>query len=58
MGTVISYLYRDESGQGVVEYALIIAIIALALASALNATGTELKAFFNDFKGRMQEISR
>ncbi len=37
----------DESGQGMVEYALILAFIALAVFFALGQLGTEVVALFD-----------
>jgi len=53
MSTVWAGLIRDESGQGMVEYAFIVAAVALIVVSALTAVGTELRTFFNDFATRL-----
>jgi pilus assembly protein Flp/PilA len=39
---------RDESGQGLVEYALILLLIAIALIVAVTFLGTSLLASLND----------
>jgi len=38
---------RHQKGQGMVEYALIIALIAIALVAALTAFGGGLQKFYN-----------
>ena len=38
---------EEEAGQGMVEYALIIAFIALVVIGALRLVGNELVDFFN-----------
>ena len=57
MSAVVCRLLEDESGQGMVEYALVIAFIAFAVYSALSAMGGGVKAFFNDFATKLAEIS-
>ena len=39
---------RTEAGQGMVEYALILALIALAAVVALGLVGTQVTNFFTD----------
>ena len=50
-------LWDEESGQGMVEYALVIGLIALAVFSALTAVGGDLKAFLNDFSTKLADIT-
>jgi pilus assembly protein Flp/PilA len=40
-------LRRDEDGQGLVEYALIIALVSVALILVLQALGTSITGVFN-----------
>ena len=40
--------FEEESGQGIVEYALIIASIALLVIVALSGIGERLVLFFED----------
>ena len=40
--------FKDESGQGMVEYGLIIALIAIAVIGALTALGPAVKGIFNN----------
>ena len=39
----------NEEGQGLVEYSLIILLIALVVIGGLTLVGTNVAAFFNDF---------
>lgn len=39
-------LLRDDSGQGLVEYALIIALMALGLTLALTSLRNDIRDFF------------
>lgn len=41
----------DETGQGLVEYALILVLIAVVTIAALTALGTNLIGLFNDIAG-------
>lgn len=38
---------KDESGQDLVEYALIVALIALAATAGMNTLATKINAAFN-----------
>ncbi len=38
--------FKDESGQGMVEYGLIIALVAIAAIVALKALGPKISALF------------
>jgi len=40
-------LWRDESGQGLVEYALIIALVAIAVIAALALPGGRIGNIFD-----------
>lgn len=40
-------LINDEEGQGLVEYGLIIALVALGCILALTALGTNISTFLN-----------
>jgi len=44
-------VWEDESGQGMVEYGLIIAIVAIILIASLTAFKTELQALFTKITG-------
>ncbi|MDD2573996.1 MAG: Flp family type IVb pilin [Bacillota bacterium] len=46
----LTNLWRDEEGQGMAEYGLIIALVALVAAIGLTAFGGFLNGFFTDLK--------
>lgn len=42
---------KDENGQGMVEYGLIIALIAVVVIAALTVLGPAIAEMFNDVNG-------
>ncbi len=46
MFALVKKLWSDESGQGLVEYALIIALVAIGLIVALRLMRTNLQGIF------------
>lgn len=44
----LGYLLRDERGQGLTEYALIIALVALVAVAALTLLGGQISTVFDD----------
>ena len=53
--TVKSF-FHNESAQGIVEYALILALIALAVVTALGFLGEGLSSFFDHVTGELDSI--
>ena len=47
MNAKVMGLLKDEAGQGMVEYGLIIALIAVVVAVALGTMGGNISALFN-----------
>ena len=43
-----NWLVEEESGQGMVEYALILAFIALVVIGAVSGVGQKLVQFYED----------
>jgi pilus assembly protein Flp/PilA len=43
----------DEQGQGLVEYALIIALVSIVVITALTLVGTNVTAIFNSIAGTL-----
>lgn len=43
---ILSSLISDESGQDLIEYALVAAIIALGATAAMTTVATDIKAIF------------
>lgn len=48
MMNLIMRLWKDEEGQGMVEYGLIIALVSIVAIAALVLVGDEIKAVFNN----------
>lgn len=57
MSTVLCRLWNEESGQGMLEYALVISFIALSVMSAIGAMGGGLRAFFHDISTRLADLT-
>jgi len=51
--TYTARLRRDEDGQGLVEYALIIALVSVVLILALQALGVSITGVFNRIGGSL-----
>jgi pilus assembly protein Flp/PilA len=49
-------LVRDDSGQDLIEYALLAALIALASVIAIQAAGTQVNNVWNAIVGMLQAI--
>jgi len=47
-------LLRNEEGQGLVEYALIIGLIAVVAIAALTASGGSISAIFGTISGKLE----
>lgn len=47
---IMKRLVREEEGQGMVEYALIIGLISIAAIAILPGIGTEVKNIFSKIK--------
>ena len=45
--SILTSLMSDESGQDLVEYALVVALIAFGAATAMKGLSTEIKTAFN-----------
>lgn len=52
---LIKRLYKEEEGQGLVEYGLIIVLVSLAVIALLTATGTSLKTVFTDINTELNK---
>jgi pilus assembly protein Flp/PilA len=50
---LLRQLLRREDGQGLVEYGLIIALVALVVIGALMALGGQLSTTFGDIVGKL-----
>ena len=52
---MISRLVRDEEGQGLAEYALILVLIAVAVVTALGLLGDEINTIFESITDSLQD---
>ena len=55
MMAVLNRLWKDESGQGMVEYGLIIALVSVAVIGVLGLMGEQIKHFFQQITGKLGE---
>ena len=51
--TRLRALRRDASGQDLLEYALLVTLIALVAYGAVQATGTNINSLFNTVAGKV-----
>ena len=51
----LSQLHREESGQDMLEYALLTALIALAAVIAVRAAGVEVSAIFDNITAELAQ---
>lgn len=49
-------LAREEKGQGLVEYALIIILVAIVVVAALTILGPGIKNLFNTISGSLGTV--
>jgi pilus assembly protein Flp/PilA len=54
MQTLLKKLYKDQRGVSVVEYGLIVALIAVGALLAMSAMGTTLQEVFSSVDDDMQ----
>lgn len=50
-------LIEEEQGQGLVEYALILVLVALAMISGLNILRGGLTTFYTDAANQLENLS-
>ena len=53
MKKLINWLKNEESGQGMVEYGLILALIAIVVIAALRFIGQNVNKTFMDINGNL-----
>ncbi|HLY02243.1 MAG TPA: Flp family type IVb pilin [Candidatus Cybelea sp.] len=51
MRTAVTLMMRDEEGASMVEYALLVAVIAMVALVAIQTFGINLEALFNTMAG-------
>jgi len=50
-------LWTDESGQDLVEYALLLVLLTLVVIAALRILGPVIGGFFNDLSDNLNSVS-
>lgn len=53
MKSLLRKLYREEEGQTLVEYALIIALVAIAVIAAMQFLGKKVNNTYNHIGGNL-----
>lgn len=54
MKKFLAKMKKDEKGQGLVEYALIIVLVSIAVIALLSALGVEVGNVFTDISTELQ----
>ena len=54
---MLKRFFKDESGQGMVEYALIIALIAIVVIVALSALSGKIKGVFENSSKELEKVT-
>jgi pilus assembly protein Flp/PilA len=55
MMNLLKRLYRDEEGQAMAEYALILALVAVVVIGGLTVFGEAIEKMFKDLAGKVTE---
>ena len=50
-------LWTDESGQDLVEYALLLVLLTIVVIAALNVMGPTIASFFNEVATNLSNVS-
>ncbi len=56
MRNLLVRFVREEAGQDLVEYAFLVAFIALIAYAGINILGTSLNTFYNDLGSNMPAV--
>jgi Flp pilus assembly protein, pilin Flp len=51
---MLNWLASEESGQGMVEYGLILALVSVAVVVVLGTMGTKLNGIFDYISGQLK----
>ena len=51
----MGHFWEDESGQGMTEYILIVALIAVVVVAVVNKFGTQIKELFTDSSDKIAD---
>ena len=55
---MLKKFFKDESGQGMVEYALIIALIAIVVIVALSALSGNIRGVFENSSKELEKATK
>ncbi|TFF65696.1 Flp family type IVb pilin [Helcococcus ovis] len=55
---MMNWFMKEESGQGMVEYGLILALISVVVIAALTSVGTKIKGIFQNIAGNLNSQVR
>ena len=55
MTAYLRAFWKNEDGQGLLEYGLLVALIALVCVGALTATGTNVNAIFESIRDQLAD---
>ena len=53
MQNLVNAIFNEESGQGLVEYGLILALIAIVVIAILRIVGNKLNSTFNSIQSAL-----
>ncbi len=54
--SLLKKLIRDETGQGLAEYGLILALVSVAVIATLTALGDNIRGVLEDISGNLEGI--
>jgi pilus assembly protein Flp/PilA len=54
--SLLKKLIRDETGQGLAEYGLILALVSVAVIATLTALGDDIRGVLDDISGNLDDI--
>jgi pilus assembly protein Flp/PilA len=54
--SLLKKLIRDETGQGLAEYGLILALVSVAVIATLTALGDDIRGVLDEISGNLDDI--
>ncbi|MFM1564775.1 Flp family type IVb pilin [Helcococcus ovis] len=57
MKNIMNWFMKEESGQGMVEYGLILALIAVVVIAALTLVGNQIKTVFENIAKKLTAVT-
>lgn len=58
MRELLRRLVKEEDGQGMAEYGLILALVAIAVIAVLTTMGDNLRVIFERISGKLEEAAQ